>query len=90
MTCSSDALTALTLETGLRIEVDLAGGATANDMAGTPREGQLLLYVESVGGKPWVVALSGQSDRFMVQSTASDEGDHLLLESGLRLPKAAD
>jgi hypothetical protein len=82
--------TALTLEDGRRIDIDLAGGATANDVPGTPQEGQLLIYVEEVGGKPWVLALSGGADCFMIQGRAIDEGDHLVFETGLRLPKAAD
>jgi hypothetical protein len=37
-----------------------------------------------------MLALSGQGDCFMIQGQALDEDGHLIFESGLRLPKAAD
>lgn len=82
--------TEIQLAQGELLVIDFAGGATANDVPGTPREGELLLYVADVGGKPWVLALSGQADCFMVRGRAIDTGEALVFESGLRLPKADD
>ena len=78
---------AVTLVTGERLVIDFGGGATANDVPGTPREGELLIHVADVGGEPWVELLSGQADCFMIQGRATDTGDALVFESGLRLPK---
>jgi hypothetical protein len=80
---------ALRLEQGVELEIDLSD-ANYEPASRTPNSGDLLLYVEDVGGKPWVLALSGEADCFMIQGRAIDEGDHLLFETGLRLPKAAD
>lgn len=77
------------LADGTNLDVDLAE-ATYQPASRTPERGDLLIYVADVGGKPWLLALSGQADCFMIQGRAINEGDHLLFESGLRLPKAGD
>ena len=77
------------LADGTNLDVDLAE-ATYQPASRTPEPGDLLIYVADVGGKPWVLALSGQADCFMIQGGAVDEGDHLVFETGLRLPKAED
>lgn len=81
---------AVTLDNGDRLIIDFGGGAAANDIPGTPRNGQLLIYAADVGGKPWVLLLSGQGDCFTIQGRAIDTGDDLVFESGLKLPKARD
>jgi predicted small lipoprotein YifL len=81
---------AVTFDDGERLVIDFGGGATANDVPGTPRTGQLLIYAADVGGKPWVLLLSGQGDCFMIQGRATDTGDDLVFESGLKLRKAVD
>jgi hypothetical protein len=80
---------AIELDDGTRLEVDLSAG-TYEPASRTPNPGDLFVYVEDVGGEPWVLVLSGQADCFMIQGQALDEGGHLIFESGLRLPKAAD
>jgi hypothetical protein len=77
------------LEDGTRLDVDLAEG-TYEPASRTPNPGDLFVYVDDVGGKPWMLAVAGQGECFMVQGRAIDDGDHLVFESGLRLPKAAD
>jgi hypothetical protein len=74
---------------GELLEVDL-GNATSEPQSRTPNPGDLLIYVDDVSGKPWVLAVSGQPSCFMVMERAIDEGDHLVFETGLRLPKAED
>jgi hypothetical protein len=80
---------ALRLEDGTNLDVDLAEG-TYEPASRTPNVGDLFVYVEDVGGQPWMLAVSGQGNCFMIQAPAIDEGGYLVFESGLRLPKASD
>jgi hypothetical protein len=82
--------TTFELEDGERLVVDLRPGSTANDVPGTPRSGQLLIYVADVHGKPWLVALSGVPDCYTIRGRAVDKGKKLVFETGLTLGKASN
>jgi hypothetical protein len=80
---------AIRLDNGAELEIDLAE-ATYEPASRTPNPGDLLIYVDDLGGEPWVLALSGQGDCLVSQGRAIDEGADLVFESALRLPKAGD
>jgi hypothetical protein len=76
----------LTLDDGRTLQLDL-DAATAVGNYPEPEPGYLLLYGEEADG-PWYVAVSGNPSCFGIGARAIDEGDAIVFNFGLRVPKA--
>ena len=81
---------AVTVESGTRIEIDRNRDHNlTSNVAGGPDPGQLLLYGdEAFGGRWWVVAYPATGGCYLVYASGVDDGDHVKMDFGVRLPKA--
>jgi hypothetical protein len=73
------------------VEIDV-GRAVRLDRSRGGQEVGTLLLAGSHAGEQWYMSLTEmqQSDCFGLHSDGSDDGDHVIFDIGLRLPKADD